>query len=103
MLQQLATEHGETPDSPDIWIQGAFLTMLWGRYDDAVRTFDQARRRLVDAPRAEAAVCGWQALAATLADRPDRAREILSEGLALDPDSNMLRARLAVIPDSTPQ
>ncbi|MHC5209781.1 MAG: O-antigen ligase family protein [Planctomycetota bacterium] len=99
LLQQLATEFGTTPESAETWVQGGFLTMLWGRYDDAMRTFGQARQRLTEAPAAEASVCGWQALAAYLADQPGRAQEILREGLALDPEAQLLHARLAVIPD----
>jgi tetratricopeptide (TPR) repeat protein len=98
LLHQLALEHGTEPQDPEAWVQGAFLALLWGRYENAVQTFDQARRRLADTPRAEAAVCGWQALAAYLDDDPEHARQILREGLALDPAAEMLRARLAVIP-----
>jgi cytochrome c-type biogenesis protein CcmH/NrfG len=98
LLHQLALEHGTEPQDPEDWVPGAFLALLWGRYENAVQSFDQARRRLADTPRAEAAVCGWQALAAYLDDDPEHARQILREGLALDPAAEMLRARLAVIP-----
>lgn len=101
MLQQLAAESGATPDDPAVWEQGALLTMLWGRYEDALHTFGQARQRLADEPRREADVCGWQALAAYLADEPRRARQILREARALAPEAEMLRVRLSVIPDET--
>lgn len=98
LLQQLAAEYGAAPVAAETWMQGAFLTMLWGRPQDAIGMFEQARMRLPDSPRDEAAVCGWQALAAYLSDQPERARSILLAGLALDPDSQMLRVRIGVIP-----
>jgi O-antigen ligase/tetratricopeptide (TPR) repeat protein len=83
---------------PRAWRQLALLTLLRGRYEEALGWYAKERACLADDPAAEARACGWQALAAFLASQPARAREILQEAAALQPDDEMLRLRLGVIP-----
>ena len=64
--------------------------------------YDHARHALQDDPADEARVCGWQAMAAFLAGRPGDARRILQEATRLTPNDEMLRLRLAVIPEVLP-
>ncbi len=108
-FQALTYEMRTTPSrlaDPRAWFQAGLLTLLRGRYNEAVGMFDSARRNLTDDPGTEADFCGWQALAAYLASRPDLAHAALTEALALDPDDEMLKLRLSVIPqtplDATP-
>jgi O-antigen ligase/tetratricopeptide (TPR) repeat protein len=83
---------------PDAWRQLALLTLLRGRYEEALGWFDKERACLANDPAAEARACGWQALAAFLASRPDRARTILREAAELQPEVEMVKLRLGVIP-----
>jgi tetratricopeptide (TPR) repeat protein/O-antigen ligase len=87
---------------PRAWEQLALLSLLRGKYGEAIDMYDHARHALQDDPADEARVCGWQAMAAFLAGRPEDARRILQEAARLTPDDEMLRLRLAVIPEVLP-
>ncbi len=84
--------------NPDAWQQLALLTLLRGRYAEALSWYAKARANLADDPAAEARICGWQALAAFLASQPAEARSILRQAAALQPGDEMLQLRLSVIP-----
>jgi tetratricopeptide (TPR) repeat protein/O-antigen ligase len=87
---------------PHAWEQLALLSLLRGKYGEAIDMYDHARHALLDDPADEARVCSWQVMAAFLAGRPEDARRILQEATRLAPDDEMLRVRLAVIPEVLP-
>ncbi len=98
-LAQLAGVMRDHLGDPQAWEQLALLTLMSGRYKEAIGMYASARTYLVDRPAEEARVCSWQAMAAFLASQPQDARRILREALALQPGDEMLRLRLAVSPD----
>jgi tetratricopeptide (TPR) repeat protein len=87
---------------PTVWEQLALLSMLRGKYGEAVEMYEHARNALPDDPAEEARVCSWQAMAAFLASKAGDARRILQEAQQLTPDDDMLRLRLSVIPEVLP-
>jgi tetratricopeptide (TPR) repeat protein len=101
-FNQLAAVMQEKQDrmrDPQSWEQVALLMLLRGKYKESVDMYGRTRQYLVDDPAEEARVCSWQAMAAFLASEPGEARRVLREALALQPDDELLRLRLSVIPE----
>jgi len=98
----LAAEMPKRLQEPEAWFRFGLLTLLKGQYLTAIDMFGNAASNVVDNPAAAAGYCGWQAQAAFLASRPERARAALKAGVALDPDNDMLALRLSVIPEVLP-
>jgi tetratricopeptide (TPR) repeat protein len=85
----------ELQQDPQNWLDIGLLTLLRGKYSDAIGFFENGRARESD-PAAQARFYGWQALAAHLVGKTGQALELLEAGVALDPHNELLRNQLIV-------
>lgn len=97
ILAAAYTAQPQLMDDPTAWRQIAMLTLLRGRYAEAIGMFKGARERLGNEPKRAAEVAGWQALAAFLAGRTESGRDALRDALRLDPSNDMLRQRWRMV------
>lgn len=81
---------------PDNWTRIGQLSLLRGRYSEAIGLFESGRRLLYDDPVGQARLYGWEALAAHLAGQPGQALDLLSAGAALDPGNDLLEQQRIV-------
>jgi len=98
-FEQLAGQLQAAPglqEDPQNWMIIGLLSLLRGRYSEAVGFFESGRALLTEDPALQARFCGWAALAAHLAGRPSQARQLLETGTALDPRNELLRQQLVV-------
>lgn len=80
----------ELQKDPENWQDIGLLSLLRGKYSEAIGFFESGR--LLEPDSAAQARCyGWEALAAHLVGKPEQALELLEAGTALDPQNEMLR------------
>ena len=98
-FEQLAAQLQAAPvlqEDPQNWLIIGLLSLLRGRYSEAVGFFDSGRALVTGDAALQARFCGWAALGAHLAGRPSQARELLETGTALDPRNELLHQQLVV-------
>ena len=83
-------------EDPQNWTMIGLLSLLRGRYSEAVPLFEKARDLQKDDAAAQSRSCGWAALAAHLAGHPSEALKLLESGAALDPRNELLAQQLTV-------
>jgi O-antigen ligase len=97
-FDQITSRMRDTPalqQDPQMWRDVGLLSLLRGRYSEAIGFFENGRAVETD-PAAKARFCGWEALAAHLVGQPAQALERLEAGVALDPHNELLRNQLIV-------
>jgi tetratricopeptide (TPR) repeat protein len=98
-FNQLATQMQATPTlqaDPETWTRIGQLSLLRGRYSEAIGLFESGRLLLPDDPAAQSRFYGWEALAAHLAGQPAQALAALQAGATLDPHNDLLHQQLIV-------
>jgi len=83
---------------PDVQRELGVVSLLMGRYAEAVPRFAEARALLEGEPSAQADAAAWEARAALLAGDLEGARAALRRAAALDPDDPLVAARLDALP-----
>jgi tetratricopeptide (TPR) repeat protein len=98
-FNQITGQMQATPalqDDPENWTNIGLLSLLRGRYSEAIGLFESGRKLLPDDPAAQSRLYGWEALAAHLAGQPAQALQLLTAGAELDPQNELLHQQLIV-------
>ena len=97
-FDQIANTMRDAPElqkDPANWRNIGLLSLLRGRYSEAIGLFESGRKLEPDSA-AQARFYGWEALASHLVGKPEQAAQLLAAGVALDPHNELLRNQLIV-------
>jgi len=99
-FNQVAGQMAAQPElqrDPEHWTSIGLLSLLRGRYAEAIGVFESGRKLLPPEDVAgQARIYGWEALAAHLIGDRAQALRLLEAGAALDPQNELLRQQLVV-------